>query len=145
MIEGLAAISLAGNIIQFISFSSVLLSRSREIYHSASGSSAENVDLETISENIKDLSTQIHSNANVSDRFRNIAVRCESVAKELLDAISKLQCKARAQGSQNGPTKWQSFRKSLRSLWEKERIEELRSRLDQLRDQVTMNLVSRTR
>lgn len=147
MIESLAAISLAGNIIQFISFSSELLSKSREIYHSASGISNENVDLKIISQDIGRFSDQILSDARSSGQFSNIASRCKIVAVELLNAIEALQPKSKDQteGSQKAPTKWQSFRKALQSVWEKQRVEELKSRLDRLRDQVTTHMISNTR
>ncbi|KAI4674294.1 uncharacterized protein J4E84_010669 [Alternaria hordeiaustralica] len=93
MAEGLAAIGLAGNIIQFISFSFVLLSKSRELHQSASGALNEHVDLTIVSQDISALSTRITSNAASPSRLCDIAKRCNIIAEELLDAVSELQHK----------------------------------------------------
>ena len=50
--EALAAVGLAGNIVQFISFASETLSKSREIYLSASGTTEEYMDLKLISQDL---------------------------------------------------------------------------------------------
>jgi hypothetical protein len=145
MIEGLAAIGLAGNIVQFISFSFALVSKSTEIRQSASGLSNEIVDFNIISEDIRTFSRGLLSNAASSKRLSDIAKHCDTVAEELLEAISQLRDKQQVSGSGKGPTRWQSFRKALKCVWEKGHIDELKARLELLRDQVTMHLVSDTR
>ena len=144
MAEGLAAIALAGNIIQFISFSFVLVSKTKELHQSVSGTLSENVDLEIISQDIRTLSNSITASARSTRRLSEIAHRCDTIAEELLDAISKLHHK---DGSRTGslPTRWQSFRRALKSVWGKAHIEELKARLGALRDQVTMHIVSDTK
>jgi len=144
MAEGLAAIGLAGNIIQFISFSFDLVSKTRELHQSASGLLNENIDLKIISKDIRIISNSITSSARSSRRLSEIAHHCDTIARELLDAIDRLN-KQHVPGSGKVPTKWQSFRKALKSVWGKAHIEELTSRLAQLRDQVNMHLVSNTK
>ena len=144
MAEGLAAIGLAGNIIQFISFSFVLVSKTKELHQSVSGTLNENVDLEIISQDIRTLSKRITASACSTRRLSEIAHRCDTIAKELLDAVTKLH---RKYGPRSGnlPTRWQSFRRALESVWGKAHIEELKARLGALRDQVAMHLVSDTK
>ena len=144
MAEGLAAIGLAGNIIQFISFSFVLVSKTRELHESTSGLLNENIDLKIISQDISALSNGITSSARSSRRLSEIAHHCDTIARELLDAINRLN-KQHVPGSGKVPTKWQSFRKALKSVWGKAHIEELTLRLARLRDQVNMHLVSETK
>lgn len=143
MIEGLAAIGLAGNIIQFISFSYVLVSKSVEIHQSASGQSNHNIDLHIVSQDIRKFSSGILSKGSSSTRLADIAERCDTIAEELQQAISQLQLKQHE--SRKGPTKWQSFRKAMKEVWGKSYVDDLKSRLELLRDQVTMHLVSDTR
>ncbi|KAF1973804.1 hypothetical protein BU23DRAFT_598687 [Bimuria novae-zelandiae CBS 107.79] len=140
--ESLAAIGLAGNIVQFVSFSYALIAKSKEIYQSTSGASNDYIDLETISTDIRDLSRNIVSKQSSSQQLCDIARSCNTVAGDLLHAISQLQHKQSAPGSAKGPTKWQSFRKALKSVWAKPHIDELKSRLEMLRDQVTMHMAS---
>lgn len=150
MAEGLAAVGLAGNIIQFISFSSGLVSKTREIHQSTSGVSNELVDLDSVSNSLKSLTKpflikNLVANSHVikvhvSPQLRQIAERCSDAADELLEATVTL--KHRGKSSNQAPTKWQSFRKALKCIWKKEQIEALKMRLQLLRDQVSLHLVS---
>ncbi|KAI4643120.1 hypothetical protein J4E93_007189 [Alternaria ventricosa] len=149
MAEALVAISLAGNIIQFISFSFVLVSKTKELYESASDALDKKVDLKIISQDIRALSSGITSRAGAGApaRLSEIASRCNIIAKELLDAIAKLDeenVPAFGESPRKSPQIWRSFRKALRYVWKKEYVEELKARLESLRDQVTMHLVSDT-
>jgi len=145
MAEGFAAIGLAGNIIQFISFSFVLISKSRDLRQSTSGALDENVDLKVISEDIKIVISRINANSNSPTRLSDVAHRCVNIAQELLDAVAKLQHKQHMPGSGKTPTRWRSFQTALTCVWNSTRIEGLKMRLEQLRDQVIMHLVSDTR
>jgi hypothetical protein len=143
MAEGLAAIGLAGNIIQFISFGSALVSKSREFHQSASGISTELVDLELVSRNIKRLNAQILAKINTSTELCDVAKSCNAIADQLLGAISEIRNDIKP--SHRTPTRWRSFRKALKCIWKKEQIEDLKSRLVLLRDQVALHVVSDTR
>jgi len=144
MAEGLAAIGLAGNIIQFISFSFVLVSKTKELHQSGSGALAKNVDLSIIAQDIRSFHSRLASNGHSPMRLFDTARRCDAIAGELLDAVTKLQHK-HGPASGNAPTRWQSFRRALKSLWGEAHVEELKARLSALRDQVTMHLVSDTK
>jgi len=145
MAEGLAAIGLAGNIVQFVSFAFVLVSKAKELHHSASGALEENVDLTIISRDIRFLSSNIAVTGGSSQQLSAIAHRCDTVAEELQLAIAQLLPKQHALGSGNVSTKWRSFRTALKCVWKKADIEEMKRRLESLRDQVTMHMVSDTR
>jgi hypothetical protein len=143
MAETLAAIGLAGNIIQFISFSSALVSKSREIHKAASGLSTELVDLNLVSADIQQFSAKLLANAQSSPQLCDIALSCKAVATELEQAISAIQKQNHA--SHQGPKRWRSFRKALKCIWKKEHIEGLKVRLESLRDQMSMHLISDTK
>ena len=91
MADGLAAIALVGNIIQFISFGSALLSKSREIRQSASGLSSELVDLEHVSKDIKRFSNQLLTAQYGSPQLHDIAKSCAAVAGELSSATTDIK------------------------------------------------------
>jgi len=144
MAESLAAIGLAGNIIQFISFSFALVSKTKELHQSASGVLNEHVDLNIVSQDIRHYSSRISSTSSVT-QLDDVARRCDLVAKEILDAIAELQHGQHVSSFGKVAKKWQSFRTALKGLWGKAHIEELKARLELLRDQVTMHLVSDTK
>lgn len=93
MAEGLAAIGLAGNTVQFISFSSALISKTREFHQSASGASAELVDLGIVARDIKRFNSHFFNNANASSQLSHVARCCDAVAQELLGAILRFKRK----------------------------------------------------
>lgn len=140
MAEGLAAVGLAGNIIQFISFASELVSKTRDIRQSASGVASEVIDLECVSNSLKSLTKSLLPQYNIPAQLYQIAVRCNDVTNELLEVIASL--KTHSSPSAKGPTKWQSFRKALKCIWKKEQIDALKLRLQLLRDQVSLHLLS---
>jgi len=145
MAEALVAIGLAANIIQFVCFSFTLVSKTKELHESASGALKENVELSVISKDIETFSNNIRSNRSSSVQLSNMAQRCEAIAGELLGAIGKLQNQQHALGSGKAPTRWRSFRKALKCVWEKPQINELSVRLERLRDQVMLHLTLNTK
>ncbi len=54
--EALAAVSLAGNILQFLDFVGTAVSKTREIYTSATGTLKEHEDIGTVSRDLKSVS-----------------------------------------------------------------------------------------
>lgn len=59
--EPLSAIALAGNVLQFIEFTSKLLSTSAEVYKSTTGTSNSNPTLEGICKQLSDLSCRLRA------------------------------------------------------------------------------------
>jgi len=145
MAEALVAIGLAANIIQFVCFGFTLVSKTKELHESASGALNENVELSVVSQDINTFRSVIRSSTSSSIQLSDIAQRSEAIAGDLLGAITKLQHKQHTLGSGKAPTKWRSFRKALECIWDKPHIEELRVKLDRLRDQVMLHLILNTR
>jgi hypothetical protein len=136
VLESLAAIGLAGNIVQFIAFASHLVSKSHEIYRSASGLSDEHLDLETISDDVLSLSAKLKVSPASDAGLCALAERCIVVAQELSRAISDLR------NQQQNTKKLNSFKQALRGVWKKPWIDELTSRLEKIREQILFHLVA---
>jgi len=134
--EIVAAIGLAGNIIQFVDFCGKLISKTAEIYKSGAGALVENVDIETATDDLALLSTTLQDSANSADdtALRELCQSCNIVAKKLLSALNKVKVRGKQQ-------KWKSFRKALRSVWSKEDIASLEQRLARLRDELNLRVV----
>ncbi len=121
MMDPVAAIGLAGTIVQFVDFSWKLLSETRDLYDSSTGVSADNDVLEKISKdltNLNDALTAPSTAGAIPDRLRNLACQCKGAAEELFEVLDKIKIK----GSRR---KWKSFMQALRSVWKKEQIENL--------------------
>lgn len=141
VLEALAAIGLAANVIQFASFSSTLISGTYQAYHSASGLPEEYVDLDRICSSIVELRDKITQSAANEPKVKELVDHSVGIAQELLDATKQL----RPQHGGAERKRWSNFRKALKSVWEKSHIVQLQSRLQSLRDQLTVQLVWCTR
>ena len=134
--DPVAAIGLAGNIVQFVDFSWKLLSETRDLYDSSTGVSADNDVLESISSdliNLNDALTAPSTAGAIPNRLRHLASQCKGAAEELLEVLDKIKVK----GSHR---KWKSFMQALRSVWKKEQIENLFKRMERLRNEMQIRL-----
>ena len=150
--ECLTAVGLAANIIQFVEFSSRLLSEANEVYHSATGLSQEHVELQEVAEDLKkmvDLLVAPHE-GDISQRgsshfhparmeINKIALAAKAVAEDLIAVTQRLKV---ADGSKKV---WRSFRQALSTLWNKDKIEGLQRRLKALRNQLSVHILAYVR
>ncbi len=136
MMDPVAALGLAGNIVQFVDFSCKVLCDAKSLYGSSTGASAENDVLEAIGSDLVNLSHALiapSAPGTVPESLRSLASRCKDVATELLGTLDKIKVRGPHQ-------KWKSFVQALRSVWEKERIEELVKRMERLRNETQYRL-----
>ncbi|KAL6714010.1 hypothetical protein ACLMJK_008504 [Lecanora helva] len=134
--EALAAVSLAGNILQFVDFTISLIARSNEIYKSASGTTLAFKGQECITNDLKDLSSRIKSSSSTSTSdslLDRLCAQCQEVAEELHAALVKLSVKDRN-------TRSESVRKSLKALWGKDKLKALEARLAGFRQELTLHV-----
>ena len=121
-LEGLAAVSLAGNILQFVTAAKHFLSTTREVLDS--GAKAAHRELEVIA---KDWKSRIDLLGTPTERrndsLEGLAVQCKETADSLLAILAKLRL-------DEDRDKWKSFLQALRSQWHESEIEALRQRLN---------------
>ncbi|OCK84564.1 hypothetical protein K432DRAFT_282313, partial [Lepidopterella palustris CBS 459.81] len=131
--EVLAAIGLAGNIIQFIDFGGKLISKTAEIQKSGAGALADNINIETATNDLALLSTKLHDSAKSTGdtALQELCQSCNTVATELLTVLGTIK----VHGKQH---KWKSFRKALQSVWSKDEIALLEQRLARFRDELNL-------
>jgi len=104
--ELLSALSLAANVVQSIDFSCNLLSESRQIFQSTSGTSAENDELESVAKHLQEIIAPLWKSAGPNpgkSTISKVIQSCNDVAKDLLEAVEKLKVKERPH------RKWRSF------------------------------------
>ena len=141
-LESLAALSLAGNIVQFVDFGCRLFSKSRELYRSSDGVLAENVELENIANSLTALSKGLTPGSSQTQpesidykNLRSLAKDCKSIATELLQALHELKVK-------DPQKKLQCFRTALKRIWRSEEIENIAKRLDRSGSRLTTCMVN---
>ena len=133
--ETLAAIGLVGNIVQFVDFSSKLISKTVQLYRSGDGTLTEITDAETATNHLVLLSNKLKSTANTTGdpALEDLCRSCNTVAVDFLGALDKLK----VQGRQG---KWRSMRKALQNVWSKEEIQEAEKRLASFREELNLHV-----
>lgn len=140
-LESIAALNLAGNIVQFIDFGCRLFSKSRELYKSSDGVLAENVELEIIVTSLSTLSKGLTDGSpqaclRTPDYYNLVllAERCKGIADELLEVLEKLKVR-------NSQKRWQCLRVALKRIWNSEDIKNMSKRLDECSSRLTTCMV----
>jgi hypothetical protein len=140
--DPVTVVALAGNVIQFIDFGCNLLSESVNLYHSAAGTTTENIELEIIAKDIRDNIAPLRESAGsclVPSNYQQLLQSCDNIALELLLVVENLRVK-------QGPhRKWRSFNKALRSIWRRDEISNLQRRLGLVREQIVLKLINELR
>lgn len=131
--DALAGIGLASSIISFVDFGSKLLSKAREIAISADGALSENLDLELVTEDLRNLSDNLRDGSGLrslsEQKLVHLRRGCVEVADQLIDALDRLKIK-------QDKTPFKSFQQAIKILWKKEKLEELTQRLSLYRQQL---------
>lgn len=143
MLDPFSALSLAATIVQFVDFSSKLISDTAELYRSSKGSLARNIELSTIVTDLGAISSGLevrgrsiaHACSNDERAIASLATQCKNLSSKLLDVLEDLSVK----GSHK---KWKSVSQALRSVWKESEIREIQKRLDSFRSQLTIRLVA---
>ena len=136
MLDPIAALGLAANIVQFVDFSWKLINDAKDLYESNNGASADNDVLQSVTNDIMLLDNKLTAPTApgaIPDSIRTLASQCKDVARELLRVLDKLKV--------DGPhKKWKSFVQALRSVWKKKQIQSLVERLERLRSEMQFRL-----
>jgi N-terminal domain on NACHT_NTPase and P-loop NTPases len=134
--ETLALIGLVGNIVQFLEFSGTLISKSAQLYQSSNGTLSEAADTETATNLLVLLNSRLEVAAiETGDRtLEGLCASCKTAADELLAALDKVKVKEKQR-------RWESIRKALRTVWSREKIQELERRLQKFREQLNSHVI----
>jgi hypothetical protein len=144
MMDPLTALSLAGNIIQFVDFGSRLLRRAGEFYKSSVGSLTVDDELELVTVDLQTLvvklrkylpPTESNNSQDIANQeddeswasFKKVCDQAANIADEILGRLEKLKVK------DGKHRKWRSLQKAVESLWSQKEIFSLMERLSGLR------------
>lgn len=139
VLEPFAALSLAGNVCQFVDLSCKLFGTSSKIYISTSGLQASTEDLEAVTLDLQEFCSNLKwssdrpAKSKEEQDLKSLAEKCEKEAGELLSVLNRLRAK-------NPKSKWNCFRSALRTIWSQEEINSMQKRLDSYRSELILRL-----
>ena len=141
--DPLSALSVATNVIQFVDFTSKIVSGSYQLYKSGLGESEQNAELNQVTTKLislnDSLERSLHTQALGKDlsqidiQLRDLCNDCNIIAHDLILALKKLQS--------NRHSKWNSVILALRTIWTQDDIDKLQHRVDGFRQQITMHVL----
>ena len=139
-----SALSVAGNVVQFVDFMSGLISTSRELYKSANGTLSVNGDLEITTKDLIQIcdgliirprdSVEDSNSFNLECALVPLCKSCKQLGEELLELLQKLRVKGRHK-------KLMSVQQALRSVCKGSKIRCYQQRLGEFRSQITIHLI----
>jgi len=135
MLDPFTALSLAGNVVQFVQFGYQLAAKAHDLYSSTSGASEENLEIETVTTRLLGTVHELGSHLNSGDwaasrdsvsrssrRLLEIAEVCKMIAEDILSRLEPMKIREPA-------TVWRSLRQALKIMWTKEELDALMKRL----------------
>ncbi|KAE8447877.1 hypothetical protein EG329_010106 [Mollisiaceae sp. DMI_Dod_QoI] len=139
--DPLSAVSLAGNLIQFIQFGVQICCKANEIRKL--GSVAVNLDLEDLTKDLNGLTSRLTLPSRgatpcstLNEKALNDAYdSCTRISAKLIEHLEKLKVPAHRR------RKWKSFRQALKSVWTKADIDGMARILANHRAQMELHLI----
>ncbi|KAH6878729.1 hypothetical protein BKA58DRAFT_452914 [Alternaria rosae] len=141
--EAIAGLSLAANIVQLIDFTAKILSTGNQIRQS--GSTVQNAELERVVEDFTALKERMtlwaRPNpassgplAQDSQVLEDLAAECTKIAQELIAELESLRC------SKDAAT-YKTILSALKTSWNAKKVEDLKSRLQTMRDELQFRIL----
>lgn len=142
MLDPITALGLAGNIVQFVDFSTKLVGKAHEIHSSINGTLAENVNAETVAQTLVVLQSKLRANEQDATSFdddtgsllEGLCKSCDETARELLIILEAFK-------TQGKRTQWKSMRHAIKSVRGKGAVLEIFQRLHHFRELLEMTIL----
>jgi hypothetical protein len=143
VLDPLSAISLAGNIVQFVDFASKIVSKGNQIR--SNSATTENLELEGTTEKLLGIVSRLKEQAEIVPKsgclteddqmLEDLTSNCIGVGKVLLDRLQELKVPAGAKHR-----KWKSLRQGLRTVRDKN-LEAFAAKLAEFRSQLEVGIL----
>jgi hypothetical protein len=135
----LAAIGLAGNLVQFVDFGFKLSRDFKDLYQSAEGGKAKHLELEDVTIDLESLCQKLQESTSPApqddEELRDLARSCAKLARELLAMLEKVKV-----NKERNP-KLATFNQALKNIWKDKDISDLERRLGRYREQLNHRLI----
>ncbi len=144
MADVVVAFGIAANVIQFLDFGSRLTAKFHSFYKAGRASQAIIPDLGNITDDLQTISSSLASSSTDDnendDGLSRLATECHGVAKELLDLLRALS----RTGTSNR-SRLEALKTAFRHIWKEDEIDELRTRLEGFRSELSLHLLASLR
>jgi hypothetical protein len=142
--DPVSALSVAASVIQFVDYGTRVISKAREIYASADGTLSANSEIEEATTRLQVLSNSLRPEGGLplgpldeaDTALDNICKECIQVSRELVCTFEKLKLPKSYKHK-----KWESFRRSFKGVWGKEKTKEVVERLARLRSELDTHVL----
>jgi len=137
MMDPITALSVAGNVIQFLDLGVKAVSKAGEIYDSSNGALVEHIEIGDLTEDIAKVAVKLAAAAGATtgnDSLDNICEQCTIVAKELSDALKEMK-------ADDKKSRIKSARKALKAMWGRKHVEDMKRRLEGYRDEIQFHVL----
>ena len=135
MLDPFTALSLAGNVVQFVQFGCTLAAKAHDVYSSKSGALEENLEMENVTSRllgtVHDLEAHLSSVSpsrfpdsvsKSSRRLLEIADACKMIAQDILRRLESMK-------TNQPPSVWTSVRQAVKIMWTRDELDALMRRL----------------
>ncbi|KAH8786794.1 hypothetical protein F5882DRAFT_326431 [Hyaloscypha sp. PMI_1271] len=142
VLDALSAVSLAATIVQFVDFSSKIVSKGYHLHRSAEGVLPENARLAYVIADLKDLNIKLQCHERLGcltrdeQALEDLSSQCSTLATELLGRLEKLKVEQNVKNR-----KWKSFRQALKIVWGKEALDQMAATLSDYRSQLELHVL----
>lgn len=129
MLEALAAVSLAGNILQFITFSCQLFGTASAVHQSTTGNTLSIEQLNGSTKSLRQCCDKLSGQQKVVQNHPSLlelAQNCHAAATRLLTATEALK-------REHTKSRWSSFKVALATTWDERQIRDMERALDTFR------------
>lgn len=133
--EALVALSVAGNVLQFVQFLAELINDTRKIYSAASGATSQNQNIEETYGKLIDFNARLQSVPSSQDlgpgtlehrkALAASAASCKGDCEKLIAMVEKLKIK-----DGKAPRQWRGFQAALSGVWGSSDIKQLKKHVD---------------
>ena len=144
MLDPMTAVSLAGTIVQFLDFTSKVVSKNRKLSRSVTGLQPEVDSLEVATKDLLELSEKLKDGIRVVDAngtlskddldFQYLCNGCIAVSVKMLERLGKLKVEA-------GDGKWRVAKQAIRAVWSEKEVVELNDQVLNLRRQLCFRIL----
>jgi hypothetical protein len=144
MLDPMTAVSLAGTIVQFLDFTSKVISKNRKLSRSVTRPQQEVDSLEVATKDFLELSEKLKDGIRVVDAngtlskddldFQYLCNGCIAVSMKMLERLGKLKVEA-------GDGKWRVAKQAIRTVWSEKELVELSDQVLNLRRQLYFRIL----
>jgi uncharacterized protein with von Willebrand factor type A (vWA) domain len=143
MLDPLTAVSLAATVVQFVDFTSKVVSKTVELRNSAYGSSNEVYSAEAVTSNLVNLSEKLKDGlrtAGAKGPLLEDDQALEDLCNACIDVSEKMLHRLKGLKVQQGDGKWKTMIQAIKTVWSQKELDELLTQLERFRSQLQLHV-----